>query len=523
MERARASSIISCALAVLAACNGAGDAAPAPPSPAGPSDAAAPDALAATVVFVPDAMITLAPGEVRDLSVQVQPAGVHRVRFSLTGESLDASLDADVRDTDPSGNASVRLVAPRSASVFRVRATADEGPFAEAVVSVSGDGFASVLVTPDYAGVRAPTLWTASAMVRSRCADVKGIPPSDGPIVASSPPPAPVRLDALPVGPSIAVTLRWGQSVGGCADVARLENGESRPVAVRVADRPVELAATDVFSEHKFSPDGSVIEPLLASCVADTLEAFSPTGKSEAQGLLDVMQLHAPDSKAFEAARADGAWDAATEAYWKSSKVALRATVASWADKGLAPIRGGAAWTGRLRAGPSAPGHATLTVETLGGLPAARVGVAADNVVSLSADPGDTVHVGGTLLFFPSQLVAAAADKGAAPATASDALVALLDCPKLVDALVASGSAPVSCPTWCLRSGCENGLRSMWTAAAGSSAGAYALSKLSFTVSALARVDEEALIDSFSGTWVGVFARQTDQVSVKGVVSATAK
>jgi hypothetical protein len=143
----------------------------------------APEASAARVALEPTGTLTMLPGEVAELHVLVTPPGALAVRLVLLGEALDASLDADTRVTDEGGRAAVTLTAPSAATTFRLRATVDGGSSAQVGVSVSGQGFASLLVRPVYTGIRETSSWVASATAHAGCADLPGMPPDDGPIV----------------------------------------------------------------------------------------------------------------------------------------------------------------------------------------------------------------------------------------------------------------------------------------------------------------------------------------------------
>ena len=478
-----------------------------------------PTNAAESIAFESEALLTLAPGSSVSLRTAVAPAGVHEVRFSLVGNSLDGSLDADLLQTTPEGRAEVVLTAPKSATTFRVRAVADNGPFAELTVSVSGTGFATLTVTPTYTGSRETPIWTASAAALVSCADKKGIPPPDGPIVAEAKQGLPLVLAGIPAGPKLAITLRAGQALGGCADLPRLDPGEQRAMSIKVQDRPIELGATDVSIELVLTPDGLSFQPWLDAELADFVNAFAPQGK-EAVALLDAMGLQSPDTGEFASVRTAQSWDNLVQDYLDALGKSLSDQIRSWAAKGAVSLLAGAGLTGRLTSDSADPSHALLRVDTLGGLASSTVGADYDYMAALSADPGDVIHIGGTVFMLPSAYVAGAVDAAASSATIADAKSALrqmVDCPTLASTLVTAGELPSTCDGTCLGQLCETAIETMWMRARDVSANSLEAAGLSFTVSANAKVDEQAVITSWSGSWAGQFSSGSSQpLQIKG-------
>ncbi len=498
-----------------------------------PTDASAPDAgeagSATSVTFDESGTLTLLPGETRELGVTVEPAGTHNVRFALLGTSLDASLNADQVATDPSGRAVVRLTAALSATTFRIRATADDGPFDEVAVSVSADGFATVLVRPQgYTGHRATPLWTASALARTTCASLTGNPPADGPIVAQAPDGSAVKLEGLPVGPTVAVTLRAGKSVSGCSDVKDLAAAEERAVTVLVADTPIDIESTNVAYRMALSTDMTALRAAIDGDSAHFVEALLPSDKSMASTLLDEMEALAPDPADMASARSAGDWDQLAGAMLDASGVDLREQLSHWVEKGLAKLWAGELVDGRLAAQGAGEGHAILTLSRLGGLDAGEVGVPAETLVSLVAAPKDTVQLGGNLMWFPSQLVASAADEGARhlapPATnGREALASGFQCAGLPAQLTAIASLPSSCDAACMQSLCESAVAALWALGRNASADQLQAASLVFTVSAAADVAPDATVAAIDGAWAGTYSSDTKSVDLKGTVSASSQ
>ena len=492
---------------------------------ASPLDAGLPDTAhgdsAEAVAFDTPATITFLPGEARAIAVAVQPPGIHALRFALLGESLDGSLDTDTMQTNADGRTSVVLTAPRSATTFRLHATADDGPEDEIAVSVSSDGFASVVVKPIYEGNRKTPIWTASATVRSACASLPGNPSVDGPIAAASPDGSKLLLDGLPVGPTIALALRAGLSVAGCKDMKDLAAGEVRTVEVKVVDTPIDTTGLDLELAFTIDPNGNGVVQALEADVAAFANAMFPPAESQAAVLLDSMAAIAPDSADFQAARLASDWDQKLTDSLSAQPVELRDQILSWAANGLEPLGDGNVFTGRVETLGASQGHAVLHATTVGAMPAALLGIPDDTLVSLTATPTDDVQLGGSILWFPSRFVAAAADEGARNSTlnvtdAADALAGVVGCEALPALLESSGSLPQSCDEVCLRTLCVDAIFDRWTNARAASATSLQVASLTFTASAAAEVMPNAGIRSIGGTWAGTYDQGSQSVALKG-------
>lgn len=499
--------------ALIAAC-GSDSREEAPPPQDSPDAATSATALS----LDPDGTITVAPGEPTVLNVSVEPPGVHVVRFALLGESMDASLDADERVTLPDGTTTVTLTAPAAATTFRMRAAAGQNAIAEVAVSVSFEGFARVLVSPNYKGIRNTPSWTASAVARALCVDLPGQPPQDGPILGSVfEPDGSVVLDGLPVGPNIALTLRSEKSVGGCLDLADLETGETRAVVVKVSDVPVDVAATKLELEMSMTPDGSAAWPQMQAAGEEFLEALLPSEYSEAHALLDAMRDELADP-AFDEARAYGGWDSVVGAWFDDGGELLRERVRTWIEAGFAPLITGKSLAGNLAASPASDEHGVLSLESFLGLPIDTASLPSEHVVTLAVDPGDTMIVGGSIAAWPSQLVAAAAHQGVAQEHDSpvEALIEFAACDELPGILEATHPLPASCQTSCIEETCAMAIASMWTRAANASASDFDTIELSFTVSGTATVNGNTVITALDASWVGTQTRNGEEAAVKG-------
>ena len=149
--------------------------------------------------------------------------------------------------TDEEGRASITLRAPNQPTTFMLRAFIDAGPTAELPVSVSGDGFASISVVPQYKGKRLITGWTAMVIARKPCDEVAPTLPADadGALFATGAKDDQLLVHDAPVGPILSVTVRAGHYAWGCTTTSGLIANETKTVKVNVIDKPLDLKATD--------------------------------------------------------------------------------------------------------------------------------------------------------------------------------------------------------------------------------------------------------------------------------------
>ena len=503
---------------------GCGDPAASPTEPSAPDT---PDAstTGTSLVLDPPSTITLAPGEPTEITVAVEPPDVYVVRFSLLGDSLDASLDADKRVTSADGRTSVNLLAPGTPTTFRLRATAGGSATAEVAVSVSDEGFATVRVLPSYKGIRGTPTWTASAFAGVTCTDIPGQPPEDGPIVGASIGGGAIELASLPVGPRIAITLRSQKTVGGCTELSDLNPGETREVSVKVSDMPVRLDATRLDLSMQTEPLDDAASPLLDQLTTSFVHLIFPPKSTEAKSVLDAVQAQLPDPSAFAQARTLGGWDALVAAWFDESGQLLREQVRAWIERGLEPLRNGDVLAGNLTAIPGSTTQGMLSLDRFHGLPLALAGIPKEHVVSLGVEPGDVMIVGGKVAWLPSNLVGAAGDVGAHDLTdATDAVRALADavgCDQLSTLLSSTYPLPGTCDGSCVASACEDALAAMWGRARNNSASSFETVQLSFTISGTATVDGDAAIVGLDATWIGTQSHDGDETAVRGSASGS--
>ena len=474
----------------------------------------------ATLSFLEDGTLELAPGEERAVAVSVSPPARYEVSFSILGDVPGAWLDRTQITADPDGRAAVVLHAPSLATTFRLGATVKDGPSAELGVSVSDKGFATLRVIPAYGGQRQATEWTASAMAGTTCKELEATLPEipEGALQESAPADdlAGVEIRSAPVGPNLAVALRAGRAMWGCVDVADLRAGEERAVEVSVKDGPIDLAATALDLTLTFTPNADT-GAILAATTARVMDALLPED-GEALALLDAMEAALPpDQQALFAEERDLAgWNPIAATHFGTLPAPLRDACRGWAEADLAARP--PEITAGLRGMSEVPGKAWLEVIALGGLPAEEAGVPATaHQASWVSEPGDRLRLDGTVYWIPSRYVGAAAWEGALAAqpgasTMGEALAAAAACDDLAASLGGFGA----CDEVCLASLCATALDARWSLAVDASAAAGLAGSFALSVSGPAVIDEDATPVAWSAAWLGKISDGEFEATIQG-------
>lgn len=479
-----------------------------------PEDPFESPAPGADILYVGESPLTLSPGERARLLFTVRPRGHHSVRFALTGDSGDASLDVGMVTSDENGNVSVELTAPSTSRTFVVRATLPLGASAEAPVSVSGLGFGSIEVVPSYSGKRKLSRIVGTVATGTSCADLVGIPPPDGPLVGQAIHPRSPVVEAAPVGPSLVVTARAGYFAGGCMDIKGLRAGETKSVVVPLLDRPLMLRDPLLLS-FELDASETAVRAWLEALSEQSAAVFA--GESETTSLLDAMAdaLLPEDRAPFADARERGGWDAKLEAHWFENEISLEASSRELLLEAAQALELSAGLSGRIEEATATSvdfeTHAIFALPIEGPPP---------HPVSLtfSATADDVVHLGGELDFSPRALLAEAALDAARariPSASSvpSALAELVDCAALVEVLAPEAPVLPDCEdSACLVQSCVDGIAALWQGAIHDDE----LARWKLTASGEAKVGNEAELIGFDGSWVGSIDHGTDTIAVKG-------
>ena len=389
---------------------------------------------------------------------------------------------------------------------------------------MSAQGFGTVRVLPQYTGKRVVETWTASVTARTTCADLAAILPGEpaGALSAkASFGKTPMVLNAA-VGPNLAVAVRAGHYGWGCADTTDLKADGTLEVKVTIVDKPIDLVATDLDLALTYEPDVADYGALVGEASGLFREAFLPAGSSEAELVLAAMGAATTSDEAplFEAARASLGWNDLATQHFAGLATSVGDRCTKWIAAGVAlqpPVI-----QAHLAAKPDAPGAAMVNVLTIGNVDAASAGVPAASPFAWTADPDDTLILGGTVIWQPSRYVGATALAGAKVAQPSaqkisDVLAQAADCAGLAEKLEGFGS----CDTTCLATLCSTALDDRWALGLAASSDANLLGHLAITASGPAQIDDGAKLRGLKGIWLGTVNAGLVTAKVKGSFEGT--
>ena len=490
---------------------------------------------ASAIDFVPKDPVTLDPKATQLLTVATTPPGQFLVRFALLGSGSptspgDAALDASEIETDATGIAHVTLTAPSMPTTFSVRASIGTKPIAQIGVSVSARNYTTLRVLPSYNGKRPVTQWTATARAGVTCAQLDGNPPPDGDLSAVAAPGDPLDIEKIPIGVDLAVTLRAGHYIGGCADQSALSEADGNQLLVYASDRPLNLAATQIGMTFGPTDPSSALSQLLNAAVIQAQSALSNSAANDVTALLDAMHdATAPAGRdAFNVARVAHAWDTAlTTAFGNGAATRVRAPAGRWLTAGLTRFYAPDTFSTQVAA---LKNGALLTLVSVAQVPAASAGFPTSFQATWSADSSDTLLLGTELDWVPSRLVTALAVLPATvevPQTSSveAALAQSVDCTLVGATLLAHGTAVGSavydgCDANCASNACVAAIAALWKNAENSSGNTSAA--LPVTGTGAAQVGDDASVTSLAGSWVGQLQVGAETAPASGPLNAQA-
>jgi hypothetical protein len=519
--------------------NGSADALP--PIGEGVSNDIFPDTLATAVEFRPPGELTLFAGRSAELVVQVTPPGVHTVRFALLGRTENAFLDESVVMTQPDGSATTRLTALAAGSNFTVRAAAGRASGSLAVITLEAS-LASLDVTPNYGGDRAVDEWVASVHLDTTCSALPGIPYPDGMLPTTGT--GTLRLEGITAEVPVAVVVRARQFAGGCRSIMPLRASSLSSVVVDVMDRPMQTEGLSL--ELGLGVEATEApNPALDELAFRAAGALAGGANDDLAALLDAMSAIADDPVAFEAARAAQAWRAAlvNGLAPELPGSGLRTLVQNWMRSGIELLEAPGAFRGTLVALPpgtlppvptdadSGAGDATapetpptdnvaparveaasLSLESVIGLPPAQTGFQEQNAATTIAEAKDFLRLGVTLDWQPSPFFSAAANRAAldqdpARTSAADAMATEFGCDDVASIIVSAGNVPGEafddCDESCALALCQGAMVELWSRIAGSNLPAV---PWEISGASVARVDAEARPMRVDGDWIGTLS-----------------
>jgi len=465
---------------------------------------------ASSVSFESGQELSVVAGAPRLIRVQVQPPGVHTVRFALVGrEAQDAFLSHDIVVTKEDGVAETMLTVRSASSNFEIRAAAGRIANARLVIVTLQAALGRLILQLNYPGHRTVARWVASVHVGLTCADLQGPPFADGTALSTSVR-DPVQLDRVPAGSALAAVVRAEQFAGGCSNIDSLRAGTDTLTDVDIFDRPLQIGALDL--RLALSVDNTAgLNPALDELAFRAASALTQPNGDDLASLLDAMSLLSSDPAAFEQARSAQSWRTVLVGGLASELpgAGLRSMVHDWMRTGLGRLGAADAIVGRLSA-PSSEGVATLTLSSVADLLPLAAGFTAQNTAVVSAETDDLLRVGTTLSWQPTPFLAATASLAAiaeSPTTrssAADGMAEKFGCSNVAELLVDAGATPGAafpgCGQNCMQTLCRSAMAELWARVSGSD-----LPAVPWQISGASRaqIDGEARPTSLAGNWVG--------------------
>jgi len=483
------------------------------------------------LAFEETGTLALVPGETRTVTVLATPPDRYEITFLLLGAPLEASLDKSKVMAGDDGRASVTVKAPNDPTSFKLRASIKDGPVADLPIAVSDKGFGSLRVVPLYGGTRQVTTWIASAVTGTNCKAIANLLPEKlaAPQNATAPVDSEPLIESVPVGPNIAVVLRAGYYMWGCTDEPNLKAGEELTVKVPIADKPIDLSATNLDLELAFKAKGEPYADMMKEAALALVGGMLPSSLDEASGsLLDAMIATSPPdiADALIQERAAQDWDMKAGEHLGKLTVPPKEQLLQWIEGKLKPegdpLMAASSLSGRLVAAKYAPSKALLQVTAFGGVAAEAAGIPASHLMTWTAEANDTVILGGTIYWMPSRYVGGVALEAAKEAmpgimSMSEALSAMFGCSDLAASL--AGGA--SCDATCLEELCQAALGELWKGGLDASAQAGVVGQITVTASAPAKVDNYAAPLSFDGTWLGALSNGSVTAGLEGTITGS--
>jgi hypothetical protein len=507
----------------LAAGCGSGAASLADSGSAGTAGSSSPPGEVPTELSFPDPVSTIDLAAQVEVVVQARPPGVYRVRFSFptnNGDPRDAILSATEAETSPAGTVSVMLTAPSSPTTFEVRASVHNQVTATLSLTAVEPGTATLIAKPVPLGHRNAITWVASVHENKSCEQVPGIPPADGTHMAFAEGRHAPEIKGVRTGIPLAVVLRSGFFMGGCASVDKLPTEATdtpHVVDVQVLDRPVDLPASNLALTLGVAAPEATWNAVLASARTKALEGldgFPDKARTDVETLLAGMRddLSGAARDNFSNARSAEDWDALLQARWGSS-TKLTELVSGWLSAAPSKLLvTDEVFAGRLlpNAETNQADDADLLLDSVVDIPAAEAGFVSPADVSWSAGPDDTIVLSTHLYFFSSTLLTRLAEPDVLDAypdadSVGAALATALDCSALGNELASAGNDPQlafsGCDADCLTALCRSALDTVWQRARQATAAAPV--QIDVAATGKGWVGDSAELAGMKGNWVG--------------------
>lgn len=466
-----------------------------------------------TIEFDAPSPLTLAPGEIETLTVVVTPSRNQTVTFEILTDSpqFDGFLLGAMSRVDDNGRASTEIQAPTTPSTFILRASIDGEEEARIPISVSDPGYATLNVTPVYAGSRVIEQWVASIHVGKTCDELETFF-DDGSISAQGE--DSVVLRAVPSAAVAAVTLRGDELTSGCQSVLELTADTEQELSIEVMDRPLQVAAGELELSLSVGSTTTAFAAHLENAIQTGLLHFRGEETQDAPVLLRQMEdlLGESDLNDFLEAQIEFGFESALTDLW-TSESPLSSKLDAILTNAAAAINGQDVFVGKLHLEGE---NSSFLLTSAAGVPIAVSGFFEGSSWAISIESGDTFVLGGSLTYEPLRWLVAVAERTSL-ASPTEQLTEAAQCSAIAELFgtLAEGDPYSGCDTGCLASLCSEALTEIWDQQ--STAGNDLLTTLQIGITGTASAGGAALIESIEGAWVGRF--DGEESSIGGPMS----
>ena len=478
-----------------------------------------------SIDFVPPDTVQLTPSETHLCHFEVEPPSSYDVNLALLDhtaeQSLDASLNQSVVQTEADGTGSFVVTASSKASSFDVRANIAQVSTVLSI-SVSDNGFATVVINGSYSGQRNISQWVATLYSAHTCADLGTDLPDDGSNKVdgtglSPTQPPKLEMSGVPAGQPQstfpqAIILRGDHLVWGCRDIPPINSLDRLELQVSVYDVPLSYGVEPVGVTFDVTTNATEWASALSTVELSILVAFVQSSDNDATLLLDTMRdsLTDPTEQAnFETRRVAGGWDSALVSDWNqvstSAETLIRDRVQQWLDSGAQSVSSGTsiATNVSLSAGQ-------LTLLSWQELEASAWTSSPQVPLSVTNDANDAISATTFFSFRDGSLLRLLAQASALteyPNTANlpDALASWVNCAAMGVHLANLASVNGACDSTCLAELCQTALSMLWDNTA-TEVKKRDNSQLSLNCSGKLRLNSNALVTGYDGSWVGMIS-----------------
>lgn len=466
-----------------------------------------------TLVFEPSTTLMLAPSETATVSVVVEPPRRQTVTFEILTEDpgFDGFLLKGQVQVGEDGRATVDLKAPTQPSTFILRASLGTTLQATRAVSVSDQGYGTLIAQPNYSGKRNISQWTASARAGITCEQLDSLW-TDGPLVATGSQSA--TITSVPSGPSIALTIRGGELVSGCTTVKTLGADKTTTITVALADRPIDTGEGRLEVTLGVDSTSAGYVTHLEEAISKGIAAFKGEASSEAELLLSRMSelLTPEEADEFATTRQSVDMVSAIHTVW-TTQTPLSTSVYDLLTDAADLIPGADTFVGELELNGSS---SNFFLTTAASVPAEESGFFESSGWMATGEAGDTLVLGGALSYDPLVWLAAISESSTEGGSA-EVVVESGACSDVAVAIATSSDgAPFgTCEEECLTTLCEEALADVFGEVTEEG---VTVASLQVGITGDVTLMGPALVKSLAGTWVGRL--ESEETALKGAASA---